>query len=388
MNSSQEQLLSLLILAIHDNDRHINSKLFSSIDGLEIYKLAIQQNVCAFLYPTLSKYSNVIKIEEQILQRWKENTIWGATRQLIMIKGIKIILSLFESNGIEVISLKGLVLKQLYPQPELREMCDLDLFIKEKDMDKSVQLLKTIGYQPKYDYTNRKISEYMHIEMIKPGSVSVELHRTLWPLNNMKKRDNQAWFNHIWQNKRLVEVEGIQFWSLPLEDELINLVIHLAKHLMNYGAPLRQLCDIVLFLETYWHILDIEYFYSTIKSMNLFLFFQHLLTTCHLFLKLTIPSNYNFLEKEKSETLMNEIFNIEMINTTTDENECWVKLKGLYPFARTKQYFIPIAFVIEVARQSLRKKKNIFESISFSKRSFKIFGTKARFLRSIGLLKR
>lgn len=389
MNTSQKQLLRLLTLAIHGEEfsgkKSINEP-FLSINGKELYKLALQQNVSAFLYSTLAKYPEKMKIETQIMSRWKNNTLSGVTQQLRMIYGIKTIFNLFSSNGIPVISLKGLALKELYPQPELREMCDLDVLIEEKNMEKSIELLKTQGYYPKSLHLENP--DYMHIEMIKPYSITVELHRTLWPLHNFRKRDNQFWYNHIWENKRTIEVEGIRCNALPLEDELVNMVIHLSKHIMNYGSNLRQFCDIVLFVKAYWTRLDLEYVDQTIKSMELFTFYQYLFTTCHLFLGLKIPVNESIIDIAKCGLLMKDTLNYELIHQTTEENECWIKLSELYFFARNHQILMPLAFIIEVGRQYVKKRKTFRDSISYTRRSFEIFKQRIRFLRSIGLLAR
>ena len=385
MNTSQEQLLRLLTLTIHGGVPTCES--FSSIDGDELYKLALQQNVCALVYSTIIKYPENIKLEEQIMRRWKHNTLLGVTRQLFMMDGMKPIFDLFSSSGIPVISLKGLTLKQLYPQPELREMSDLDLFIEEKDMARSIEVMKTQGYHPRSLHLENP--DHMHIEMDKSDSFTVELHRTLWPLHNFKKKDvTRIWFNHIWENKRQLELEGIQFTALPLEDELINMVIHLAKHIMNYGSDLRQFCDIVFFLKAYWHTMDVEYVDRTIKSMDLFLFYQYLLTTCHLFLGLDIPVIESNIDISKCEILMSDTLNFEMMHLTTEEKESWIILSSIYFFARNNQLLMPLAFVIEVGRQIVKKKKTLLNSISFSKRSIKAFSERARFLRSIGLLVR
>lgn len=382
MNTLQEQLLRLLTLAIHDGVPAYES--FSSIKGKELFDLALQQNVSSFLYPTLNKHREDIKLDEQIMRRWKETTLFMATRQMSMINGIRIIFDLFKSNDIPVISLKGLVLKQLYPQHELRNMGDLDLFVDEKNMQKSIELLSTHGYRPNPNNLNN--TKYMHIDMNKPGSCSVELHRTLWHPTIMKKRNNQAWFDHIWENKRLVEIEGFEFTALPLEDELINLVIHLSRHIMRSNANLQQLCDIVLFVNAYWHMLNLEYIDHTIKSMDLFVFYQYLLSTCHLFFGLAIPICASNLDKNKSEILLNHIFN--SIKFSAVKNESLRPLSKRSTFAHNNQFFIPLALILEAGRQFVRKTKIILHTIPLIEESFyfiKRFNTKARFFRSIGL---
>lgn len=384
MNTSQEQLLLLLTLAIHGEVPTYES--FSSINGEELFHLALQQNVYSFLYPTLNKYREEIKLDELIIRRWRVAALYMATLQVSMINGIKTILGIFKSNDISVISLKGLALKKVYPQPELRNMGDLDLFIDEIDIKKSIELLITQGYHPNSkDLNNPK---YMHIGMQKPGTFSVELHRTLWHPTIMKKRDNHSWFNHIWENKRQLEMEEIKFTALSLEDELINLVIHLARHLMHSDANLLQLCDIVLFIENHWDIMDREYIDQTIKSMDLFTFYHNLLVTCHLFLGLTLPINSSILERNKSEIFVNYIFNSKIHNRTTDESKSQRTLSDHYIFAHNNKFLIPLASVFEVGRQFMRKMKIFLHSTPCTEKFIKFlnrFNSRARLLRRIGL---
>lgn len=384
MNTSQGQLLRLLTLALQGGEPTDESS--PSINGEELFNLALQQNVYSFLYPTLNKFREDIKLDEPIMHRWKAATLYMATRQMGMINEIRTILGIFKSNEIPVISLKGLALKQVYPHPELRNMSDLDLYIDEMNLKKSIELLRTYGYHPSLrDLSDPK---FMHIEMQKQGTFSVELHRTLWHPTFMKKKDNLTWFNHIWENKRLQKIEELQFTALSPEDELIHLIIHLARHLMHSGANLQQLCDIVLFIKAYRDIMDTEYINHTLKYMDLFVFYQYLLTTCHVFLGLTLPINISNLEQGKSEFILNDIFNSKKHRQTTAELESGRTLSDRYILAGDNRILIPLAIVLDVGQQLIKKIKTTLHNIPFTEKSimfFNSFNRRSRFLRSIGL---
>ncbi|EGW38461.1 nucleotidyltransferase family protein [Desulfosporosinus sp. OT] len=375
MNTSQEQLLSLLTLAIHGGVP--SYEIFSSIYGEELFDLALQHNVFSFLYPTLNKHCEEIKLDELIMRRWKEATLYMATRQVSMINKIRTIFELFESSGIPVISLKGLVLKGLYPQPELRNMGDIDLLIQENDMQRAIELLGKHGYRPNSkDLNNPK---YMHIGMYISGSFPVELHRTLWHPSIMKTKDDHVWLNHMWQNKRLVIMEGLKFTALSLEDEFINLVVHLSRHIMGDGAQLRQLCDFVLFVKIYWNMMDIKYIEHTIEAMELYAFYQHLHTSCHFYLGLTVPTKSDMLKENKSDVLINLIYTSKIHHQTKEELSTFVRYnKLLDPFTSTEKKMG--RFLINM--------KTILKSIPYMKRTYKFFKCskeKARYLRSVGL---
>lgn len=42
--------------------------------------------------------------------------------------------------------LKGLVIRDLYPRPESRNMCDADILVHKNDLDRVRELLISIGY--------------------------------------------------------------------------------------------------------------------------------------------------------------------------------------------------------------------------------------------------
>ncbi|ADY55908.1 hypothetical protein Sgly_1610 [Syntrophobotulus glycolicus DSM 8271] len=378
MNTIQIKLLNLINSAV--NGQKIKSDLFHNVNQSELLNLAMEQKVSAYLYTLVGKKFDVGLLDEKIKEEWKKSTVMIAVQQLSMFAQINNIIGLFKAKGTPAIALKGIVLKQLYPQPELRSMCDLDLLVKIEDIPKAIELMKSFGYQipPGFDVND---PGHMHIEMYKLGYITVELHKTLWNPRYMKKRNNPFPLERIWDNVRVIEIGGIQLTALSLEDEYINMVIHLATHLIYSGCNLRQLCDFVLFFNTYYDNLDFHYIDSTITSIELFKFYQYLLLTCHLFFGLEISLNSN-LDDNLPEMLMNDIFT--SMNKTTD-TESWLKLTGRYPFYRNNQLFFPFVFMIEIGRQWIKYRKNLLRSIYCAKESFKKFNARAKLLKNIGL---
>lgn len=380
MNTTQIQLLNLLKLAI--NGEEINHDLFKCVDGHELFNFAEQQKVLAYLYSSIRKMGKGRGVEQQVEDKWKKNTMLAAVQQLSIIAQIDSVIGLFKDENMPVIALKGLVLKQLYPQPELRGMCDLDLLVKQENLEKAIELMRTIGYQIPANF-DLNDPGHMHIEMYKPGFIPVEIHKTLWNPRYMKKDNSQISFDHIWNNTRDVEIYGIKLAVLSLEDEYINMIVHLATHLIYSGCNLRQFSDLVLFYNNYCDKLDYHYIDSAIKSLGLFAFYENILLTCQKFLGLKVSLNTSDIDENLPELLVNDIF-ISM-SRAENKTEGWLKLTGRYPFYRDNQFLSPIAFFMEVGRQIIKYRKNIFQSISYTRASFKEFNDRASLLRNIGL---
>ncbi|KGK91414.1 hypothetical protein DP73_03900 [Desulfosporosinus sp. HMP52] len=351
MNTTQQQLLYITKQVIHDQVPAAGS--FSAIDSQGLYDLALRQNVCALVYPMLENYPEVIKLDEEIMDKWRTTSLYIITHQIRKINGLKIAWELLKANDVMAISVKGIAIREVYPQPELRNMGDVDLLIHEQDMQKSIDLLSTLGYQA--NLMNMKDPEYMHIAMYKKDSFPIELHRTLWHPKHMKKINNRNWCNHIWENYRLLNVEGFEISALSHEDELINLVVHLARNLKDNTANLQQLCDLAFFLNKNQDFMNFDYIDKIMKSMNLWTYYQYLLKTCDMFLGLKISVNFSSLDKNKSIHLIENIINSDSVSRKIESEEWFLKIK------------------------------TYLNRITFTRKLLKPLLTRGRFLRSIGL---
>ncbi|NBJ14706.1 MAG: nucleotidyltransferase family protein [Dehalobacter sp. 4CP] len=363
MKSVYEQLLHLLRIFI--NGEIPDKELLASVDGVELYNQARLQGVSSFLFETVYQHNDLLKIDHSVLTHWKEKTVVTAARQLMMLPTIGTIFNLFETNGITAISLKGLVFKEQYPRPELRSMNDLDVLINEKQMNQCIEAMTSLGYKP--NELNYNDPDHMHIDMIKAGTFAVELHRTLWHPKYMQKIDNSDWVDHIWKDKRLQTVAGFQFYCLSPEDELINAVIHTARHLKHSNANLRLLSDFVLFFNSYRNQIDINYIEQTLESMAILNFYYYLMDTCRLYLGLHLPDNYQLNSTKNSVIIIQNIMNKEEMIISSDRDQ-EKKVNGY-------QYL-------------LQKIKLVISNSAIYNKLLKIvhpFRSKARFLRKIGL---
>jgi hypothetical protein len=375
MDVNQKQLMNLVATIVHGEDP--DKELFAETGTEQLGNLAGQQNVLAVLYPVVREYAPLLQMDENAVDRWKKAAMFTAIRQLQYSAQIKTIFELFEASQIPVISLKGLVLKNLYPQPELRNMCDLDVLINLEDFPEAMKLLRSLGYELPQNFDVNDPG-HKHIEMHHPESLTVELHKTLWDPRYMKKQDIQFWFSHIWEHKRLVELDGVEFTALSLDDELVNLIIHLATHLVYSGGNVRQLCDIALFLKHHEGKFDCAYVNDMLQRMNFFPFFQYVLLTCHLYFKVAITEADANLDKNACEMLLGDLFN-------RGDAESWKALTWRYPFYRERRRCWPLVVILETGRQIIKKRKGLRDSVSYAQKSVVDFETRRRLLEELGL---
>jgi hypothetical protein len=158
------------------------------------------------------------------------------------------------NNEIESIPLKGMRLLQLkiYENIGARQLSDVDLFIREKDLNKARNVFKKMGFWEKAELSTdilKLCQTPTPFEYIK-NNVFIDLHIGLNRKGTYDLLPEEVW--------RTCNANG-----LSNSDFLIHLACHAHKHMLRNGVRLISLVDIKLFLEK--ELLDWETIASRCK---------------------------------------------------------------------------------------------------------------------------
>jgi hypothetical protein len=180
---------------------------------------------------------------------------------------LNILFQAFSHSGIDYMPLKGIVLKQLYPNPEMREMRDADILIRLEQYTAIAEIMIKLGYH--------EVKESDH-ELVwsKPSFMTVELHKRLISSYN---KDYYSYFGDGWQRVRCSEIDQNRY-EMPPEDQLIYLFTHFAKHYRNGGIGIKHFVDIWLYMDTNLG-LNMEYINAELTKLQLYEFFQNIHNT-------------------------------------------------------------------------------------------------------------
>lgn len=171
--------------------------------------------------------------------------------------------ALFEANGIEYVTLKGGVLKALYPQPELRIMGDADVLIRLEQYPAIRTLLPSIGMKEEVE------SDY---EYVWSGSgLKLELHKRLIPTHN---RDYYEYFGEGWD--RVGKDENSSAYHLTTEDHFIYLLVHFAKHYRYGSVTAKNICDFWVYRNAYPEM-DEAYIQEQMQKLEMTEFYRNVL---------------------------------------------------------------------------------------------------------------
>lgn len=244
-----KELLNIIKCYLN-NEKYITN---SEINESDLYKLAKKHNLSNFLYNWSINNCKSEKIKEKInidynLQIAKD------TNQTFELDNL---LDKFEKNDIKVVLLKGVIIKDIYPENYMRQMGDIDIYVDENNFEKASQIMINIGYKEFFDYEK-------HLVFKKEPFVYVEMHKKL-----VTDRDvGHEYLNNIWP--LCVKYKDYQnIYELSLEDAYFFAIVHLIIHFKFTGISIKDVLDIYLYNETYKNKLDYNKIDKTLKKFNI-----------------------------------------------------------------------------------------------------------------------
>ncbi len=181
-------------------------------------------------------------------------------------------------QGIEHIVMKGFVLREFYPVPELRTFGDIDLVIRQSDREKTHQWMLQQGFQVKTDW--EPVFSY------KKEAEFYELHTRIMEVDVSDKADYQVYFDGAWNHTREIAPHRYEFTP---EFHFLYLLTHIAKHVVGSGAGIRMYLDVAVFLQHYGDSLDWAYVRRQLDALALTEFAGTVLTLVQSCFGVTAP---------------------------------------------------------------------------------------------------
>lgn len=246
--------------------------LSEEMDYIKICNLSFQQQIISLIFPEIecAYNENYFKVSDDKIKSLKDRIFKSVLVGVQKKEILKNVLNKMDEKGVVCVLLKGDLLADLYSQPEYRLSGDIDLFVKPTDEDKAIEVLKSCGF----DVKKRLKTEY-HSECKHPVISELELHISLY-----EDYCSDLWFDNTTYNFddvfEFTTKAGYTYNVLGLDDQLTFNVLHLIKHFLSGGAGIRQIMDVVLFIEKYKGELDENRFIETMKALN----FEYFINAC------------------------------------------------------------------------------------------------------------
>ena len=206
----------------------------AEMDLREVYRLSAMHMMTAAVACALERVMPLPHAFDQAKKKAiRKLTLFELERSMIVQE--------FEKAGIWYMPLKGILLKDDYPEPFMREMTDNDILVDNTRMNDIRSIMERLGYSCEF------FEQWHHDVYSKPPTLEFEMHRSLFPTDG-ETAGFAAYFADIWD--RLVPVSACGY-AMTDEDFYCYLLCHAFKHYSHAGTGLRSLLDIFLFLRAH-----------------------------------------------------------------------------------------------------------------------------------------
>jgi Uncharacterised nucleotidyltransferase len=159
-------------------------------------------------------------------------------------------LEALERAAVPVTVLKGFALAHLvYPSPETRLMGDVDLWLHSKTLNPAIAALEPLGWRVPWwrDISASPIGSGGHVGLLLPSaSLIVELHLEPGSLVDTVPHA----LEDFWSRRVQVSLGGVTAWTMPPEETLIHISLHLAQH-HRFMDAISRLLDATLVVKAF-----------------------------------------------------------------------------------------------------------------------------------------
>lgn len=244
--------IELLLCCTHTNvnsqqAERIRQLVQQNLDWQYVLTTADEHGVMPLLYCQLKALCQLLptQVWNKLSSAFQANALrnMGLTAQLVKLQ------QYFHNQQIPFLAFKGSVLAQLaYDNVALRQFVDLDILVKEEYVSEASQLLINQGYQPQFNFTPQQQQKYLnlrseHTFWHPEKQISVDLHWSILPQYFSFSPNSEL----IWSQCQQVSFAGTKITTLSMENLLLFLCAHSAKHNWTH---LCWLCDIAELLQS------------------------------------------------------------------------------------------------------------------------------------------
>lgn len=257
---TQQALLYLLNCAVNER---VPEELPEELDFEELYKLSKFHSVCAMVSYVLDKggYLTEKYMSQEMVQKWAAARISAIRKNLMFDAEREQILQWMEEVGCWYMPLKGVILKDMYPDVGMREMCDNDILFDKKFRKQLKEYMISLGYETSL------YEKYIHDTYVKKPFFAFEFHAELFADNYI---DN--WSDYYADiEERLHKDENYKSRRhFSDEDYYIHVTAHTYQHYRSGGTGIRSFVDTYVFLKKKSDMLNWKYISNELKKIKLY----------------------------------------------------------------------------------------------------------------------
>ena len=245
----------LKLLSLYLNKKEAKDFVINKEKASFFYKISKYHSLRAFFYQVVTALK--LDVPQECLSKLEQDYLLNVRKAVSFEEERKALCAYLNEQGIDYLPLKGIIIKDYYPDQFSREFADNDILFDEKK-DKLVK-----EFFVKRDYEVEAFRKSNHDVFQKKPFFNFEMHRALFG----ETGDNGLiikYFNS-YLNKSAIKENKEHY--LSDEDFYIYFTAHSYKHYHGSGCGIRTLIDYYLYVKK--SNLDFDYINKELDKLNL-----------------------------------------------------------------------------------------------------------------------
>lgn len=219
-----------------------------------VRNIAVSQGIWTLVYTELVKhYPDAKKYEGEFFGTYST----GIARKSFTLD----ILKKASEKGLTFSLIKGPAVSRLYKDPDLRPSGDIDIFTEEKFADDWCDFLTANGYS----IIKKEKTDHHIVTKHKNGGM-LEVHTKLYSIP-----DRELLFGGnepVNEPQTDIVINGNTYKTLGVNDGLLYYTAHYIKHFIKGGGGIRQMMDLLLYIDAYKNDIDFETYNKYLKELR------------------------------------------------------------------------------------------------------------------------
>ena len=196
---------------------------YSQEDFESVFKLAVKHDIAQIV-------SYAVIDNEEIAKTARKYMFDASYRDTKNTYTYGLACDILNKNKIQFVPLKGMILKDLYPESFMRTNCDIDILVHKSDFDKAVKVLSDGGFTQSGDLRFHDVS-------LLYDNTNLELHFSICEgINSI-----DSVLSRVWENTAPAE----NFKYLQTREFFVfHHIAHMAYHFLSGGCGIRPFIDL------------------------------------------------------------------------------------------------------------------------------------------------
>lgn len=385
MQHTQQLFLEALKAALKNEQVEWNNKLEAQ-EWMDLFRMAEVHQILPMIYEAVYRSPAAGQADPQILAPAKAQMVRTVIMQTQKTGEFEPLYRYLRESGICPLVVKGIVCRNIYPNPDYRISGDEDLLIRPEDFRKCHDLLREYGMQTsEQDMDAEELESVYEVPYGKKGSlIYIELHKSLFPPESEAYGDLNRFFANVHEDAIDIRIDGTDIRTMGYTDHLFYLICHSFKHFLHSGFGIRQVCDIILFANEYGDAIDWEKILRQCREISV--------DETDMLMDLLdsgIYGNANMSRKHSSNMTLDAVAadkNGKKAGNTVLKSlfPSAKKLEGRYPYLKKHPILLPIAWTDRILKY---RKETVAGGDNAAADSVKIGNQRIELMKEYGIIK-